>query len=256
MSVASPIFEVEGITVRFGALAAVDDVSFAVNENEVLGLIGPNGSGKSTLLNAVCGLVKARGSLRVRGESVAMGKPGGVVRKGVFRTFQTPQIDLELTCLENVLVGSPDKVGRGPVAAWLARPQMWSHDKARWASASEALERVGLLDRANESAGSLAYGDRRLLEIARALTAKPTLLLMDEPAAGLSAGETQNLSDLLKEIGRDGIGLLVIEHKLSFLEQLVQRLVVLELGRVIAQGTPDEVWKDPAVVAAYLGDPK
>ncbi|MGE0877371.1 MAG: ABC transporter ATP-binding protein [Acidimicrobiia bacterium] len=256
MSTAAPIFEVEGITVRFGALTAVDDVTFAVNENEVLGLIGPNGSGKSTLLNAICGLVKAKGNVKVRGQNITMGSPGAVVRQGVFRTFQTPQVDPAMTCMENVMVGSPDKAGRGPVASWVTRPLMWKHDKGRWEEAAEALDRVGLLDRANLSAQALSYGDRRLLEIARALMARPSLLLMDEPAAGLSAGETQRLADLLLEITRGGLGLLVIEHKISFLEQLVQRLVVLELGRMIAQGKPEDVWKDPAVVAAYLGEPK
>jgi ABC-type branched-subunit amino acid transport system ATPase component len=133
---------------------------------------------------------------------------------------------------------------------------MWKHDKLRWEQAAEALDEVGLLERANVPAHGLSYGDRRLVEIARALMARPSLLLMDEPAAGLSAGETQNLADLLLRISGEGMGLLVIEHKLSFLDQLAQRLVVLELGRVIAEGTPEEVWNNPAVVAAYLGAPK
>ena len=251
-----PVFEVDSITVRFGALTAVDEVTLQVNENEVLGLIGPNGSGKSTLLNAVCGLVNATGSVKVRGDAVPLGRPGAIVRKGVVRTFQTPQVNPSLTCMENVLVGSPDKRGRGPFAAWVNRPMMWSHDKARWEAAAEALDQVGLLEMANVPASGLAYGDRRLVEIARALMCRPSLLLMDEPAAGLSAGETQRLADLLLRISSSGIGLLVIEHKLSFLDQLVQRLVVLEMGRVIAEGTPDKVWNDPAVVAAYLGEPK
>jgi branched-chain amino acid transport system ATP-binding protein len=187
---------------------------------------------------------------------VHLGRPGAIVRKGVVRTFQTPQVDPALTCMENVLVGSPDQHARGPFAAWVNRPNMWKHDKGRWEEAAAALDEVGLLDRANLTANGLSYGDRRLVEIARALMARPSLLLMDEPAAGLSAGETQRLADLLLRISRDGIGLLIIEHKLSFLDQLVHRLVVLEMGRVIAEGTPDTVWKDRAVVAAYLGDPK
>ncbi|MGD9792338.1 MAG: ABC transporter ATP-binding protein [Acidimicrobiia bacterium] len=250
------VFSVDNLTVRFGALTAVDDVTLQVNENEVLGLIGPNGSGKSTFLNGVCGLVKATGHVRVRGEDVPLGRPGAIVRKGVVRTFQTPQVDPSLTCMENVLVGSPDRHARGPVASWLNRPNMWKHDKARWEEAAAALDEVGLLSRANVPAHGLSYGDRRLVEIARALIARPSLLLMDEPAAGLSSGETQRLADLLLRICGDGIGLLIIEHKLSFLDRLVQRLVVLEMGRVIAEGTPDKVWKDPAVVAAYLGEPK
>lgn len=252
----APVLECHDVTVRFGALTAVDEVSLTVRENEVFGLIGPNGSGKSTLLNAVCGLVKSTGKLRIQGHEVSMGSPAAVVRRGVFRTYQTPQVDPALTCMENVLVGSPDRTARGPLGAWVMRPQMWRHEKQRWAAAAEALERVGLAGRANQPAQGLSYGERRLLEIARALNAQPSLLLMDEPAAGLSAGETQHLSDLLREISSAGIGLLVIEHKISFLEQLVQHLVVLELGRVIANGPPEKVWTDPAVVAAYLGEPK
>jgi branched-chain amino acid transport system ATP-binding protein len=250
------LFTADKLTVRFGALTAVDGVSLHVDEHEVLGLIGPNGSGKSTFLNGICGLVKATGQVRVRGDAVRLGRPGAMVRKGVVRTFQTPQVDAALTCLENVLVGSPDKHGRGPFAAWVNRPDMWKHDKARWEQAAAALDEVGLLDRANVSASNLSYGDRRLVEIARALIARPSLLLMDEPAAGLSAGETQRLADVLLRISGDGIGLLLIEHKLLFLDQLVHRLVVLEMGRVIAEGTPETVWNNQAVVAAYLGNPK
>lgn len=250
----APLLDARDITVRFGGVVAVSEVSLQVHPGEVLGLIGPNGSGKSTFLNAVTGLVRAKGSVSVAGAAIPMAKPGAIVKHGVYRTYQTPQVDRMLTCLENVLVASPDQAARGPFAAWVARPLMWRHDRKRWEDGCEALRRVDMLHRANDSAAGLSYGEQRRLEIARGLMADPKLLLMDEPAAGLNSAETAGLADLLKTLRRDGLSLLVVEHKISFLESLCDRIVVLELGSQIAEGTPAEVWKNPAVMAAYLGD--
>jgi len=248
------LLDFRDVTVRFGALAAVDRISMTVNTGEVVGLIGPNGSGKTTFLNALSGLVPAKGRVTVHGHAVHLGREGAIVKHRVFRTYQTPQIDGGLTCLENVLVASPDARLRGFVGSWLRRRGMWRLDRDRWRQASEALSLVGLLDKANVLGGGLSYGERRHLEIARALVAKPELLLMDEPAAGLSSVETHRLAELLKEVAADGISLLLIEHKITFIESLCQRIIVLELGRPIASGTPAEVWKDPAVARAYLGE--
>jgi ABC-type branched-subunit amino acid transport system ATPase component len=245
----------KGLTVRFGGVIAVDDVSLSVDAGgEVVGLIGPNGSGKSTFLNALSGLVPARGRVEVEGKSVSFGRPGVMARNGIFRTYQTPQVDAELTCMENVLVTSPDLALRGLLGAWPLRPAMWRREKGRWQAACDILERVGLLDKANQLAGGLSYGERRRLEIARALMAKPRLLLMDEPAAGLNTTETDRLAALLGEVTAQGISMVVIEHKIAFIEQLCHRIVVLELGRQIAGGPPKEVWLDPAVMRAYLGE--
>jgi branched-chain amino acid transport system ATP-binding protein len=248
------LLECHDITVRFGALAAVDNVSLEIHRGEVLGLIGPNGSGKSTFLNALSGLVDAKGQVSVAGHHVRLGNPGAIVKRRVFRTYQTPQVDVGLTCLENVLIASPDPRMRGVIGCWLRRRKMWQLERTRWEEASEALDRVGLLDKANVLGGNLSYGERRHLEIARALDAKPELLLMDEPAAGLSSVETNRLARLLQSVADDGISLLLIEHKITFIESLCQRIIVLELGRQIASGTPAEVWKDPAVARAYLGE--
>jgi branched-chain amino acid transport system ATP-binding protein len=253
---ALPLLECRQISVHFGGVVAVDGVSLEVRPGDVLGLVGPNGSGKTTLLNAVTGLVRARGEVLVGGKKVPLGRPGAIVRHGVFRTYQTPQVDAELTCLENVLVASPDRAHRGAGSAFLLRPQMWAHDRARWQEAAAALNRVGLLAKANVPAAGLSYGERRHLEIARALNARPELLLMDEPAAGLNSSESHRLVGLLRELAADGLSLLVIEHKISFLEELCDRIIVLELGRQIASGTPNEVWANPAVMAAYLGEAK
>jgi ABC-type branched-subunit amino acid transport system ATPase component len=252
----SALLECDELTVRFGGVAAVDRVSLTVNQREVLGLIGPNGSGKSTFLNAVTGLVQASGRVRVSGSNIRLGRPGAITAHRVFRTYQTPQVARGLTSLENVLVASPDSQHRSLIGAWVLRPAMWRHDRGRWAKASEALETVGLIEKANLPAGALSYGEQRRLEIARALCAQPDLLLLDEPAAGLSSAETDGLADLLQRVASGGVSLLLIEHKIGFIESLCQRIVVLDVGRQIATGPPHEVWKDPVVVGAYLGEPR
>lgn len=249
-----PLLECLDLTVLFGGVAALYKVSLSVADNEVVGLIGPNGSGKSTFLNAVTGLVPASGKVRVNGAEVPLGRPGAIAGHRVFRTYQTPQVARELTSLENVLVASPDHRHRGFIGAWVARPAMLRRDRRRWAKAVDALGTVGLLDKANVAAGALSYGEQRHLEVARALCAEPALLLMDEPAAGLSSAETTSLSELLRQVTARGVSLLVIEHKIGFIESLCSRIVVLDVGRQIASGAPAEVWKDPAVIGAYLGE--
>ena len=251
----TPLLDCRGVTVRFGGVVAISDLSLSIEgPGEVVGLVGPNGSGKSTFLNAISGLVPAQGSVRVEGRAVPLGRPGAVARFGVFRTYQTPQVDPGATCLDNILVTSPDTGLRGLVGAWPLRPAMWRREKRRWQDGGDALTRVGLLERANLPAGSLSYGERRRLEIARALMARPRVLLMDEPAAGLNTAETHRLAELLAGASAEGVSLVVVEHKIAFIEQLCQRIVVLELGRQIASGPPKEVWLDPAVMNAYLGE--
>jgi ABC-type branched-subunit amino acid transport system ATPase component len=252
----APLLECRDITVRFGGLAAVDGISLNVHRGEVVGLIGPNGSGKSTFLNAVSGLVGADGKVSVSGVRLRLGRPGAIAAQRVFRTYQTPQVARELTSLENVLVASPNPRHRGILGAWALRPAMWTHDRQRWEKASAALDTVGLLEKANVLAGALSYGEQRYLEIARALCAEPELLLMDEPAAGLSSMETGQLAILLQGVAARGVSLLVIEHKIGFIESLCNRVVVLDVGRQIASGPPGEVWKEPAVIRAYLGEPR
>ena len=248
------MLEATEITVRFGGVTAVDGVSLSLEDHEIVGLIGPNGSGKSTFINAVTGLVPATGSLRVDGTDVKLGRQGAVSRLGVVRTFQTPQVHDGLTCLENVLVGMQDRHLRGLSASWLRRRAMMKAERSRWEDAMGALEFVGLTDRPHAPAGDLSYGQRRRLELARVFAAKPKALLLDEPAAGLNSTETAGLVDLLTAWrSAGGPSLLLVEHKIDFLESLCHRMVVLELGRQIAAGEPAAVWADPRVMDAYLG---
>lgn len=248
------MLEAVDVTVRFGGVTAVDGVSLRVDDHETLGLVGPNGSGKSTFLNAVTGLVPAKGQVTVGGHRVKLGVPGQSSRLGVLRTFQTPQVHDQLTCLENVLVGIQERSLRSLPAAWLRRPSMLKIEHRRWETAMAALNFVHLRDKPQVPAGALSYGERRRLELARAYAGRPSVLLLDEPAAGLNQRETADLVDLLTA-WREGEGpaLVVVEHKIDFLESLCHRMVVLELGRQIAAGDPATVWADPRVMDAYLG---
>lgn len=243
----------EGITVTFGGVTAVNEVSLELAADELLGLVGPNGSGKTTFLNAVCGVVPARGRLSIGGRTVRLGHPRASWRAGVARVFQAPQTFTQLSCLENVLLSSADQSLRGVGGAWLARPGMVRHERARWAKAVEALELVGLGEMATAPSSLLTYGQQRLLELARALVGEPRVLLLDEPSAGLNDAETMSLGHLLRDVRAGGVALLVIDHKVDFLDLLCDRIVVLELGSVIAEGTPDVVWRDRRVMSAYLG---
>jgi len=248
------MLQAEQISVSFGGVRAVSEVSLTLDTGELLGLVGPNGSGKTTFLNAICGVVEAQGQLTVDGARVPLGRPRAAWRAGIARVFQAPQTFEALTCLENVLLSSADAKMRGVGGAWIARPVMWTRERRRWARAMEALDVVGLAPLATSPAAMLSYGQRRLLELARALAGDPKVLLLDEPSAGLNDPETAALADLLRRV-REGLSLLLIDHKVDFLDMLCDRIVVLELGVVIAEGTPQDVWRDKRVMSAYLGVP-
>lgn len=250
----TPLLSADAVTVSFGGVLAVDRVSLDIAEGEVLGLVGPNGSGKSTFLNALTGLVPARGALRIDDRPVALGRPGRARRAGLVRTFQTPQTFDNLSCIEDVLLATTDRRGTGLVAAWLGGPFTRRRERARWADATQALARYDLRDRAETPASALAYGQRRRLELARAWVARPRILLLDEPAAGLNAAETERLAEDLRSLVDDGLTLLVVEHKIDFLTALCDRVAVLEMGRLIATGDAADIWRDQRVIDAYLGE--
>jgi ABC-type branched-subunit amino acid transport system ATPase component/ABC-type branched-subunit amino acid transport system permease subunit len=241
------------IRVTFGGVRAVDGVSLDVREGEIVGLVGPNGSGKTTFLNALNGVVPASGALKVAGDPVALGTPGRSRAVGVLRTYQAPQTYDRLSCIEDVLISTSDRQYTGVVSSWLMRPLVLRHERARWALAVDALTRVGLGDKAEQPAGRLTYGQRRLLELARAIAAQPRVLLLDEPSAGLDNTETEKLAGYLTDLRDDRVSLLVIDHKLDFITQLCDRVAVLEQGRLVAVGDARTVFEDPRVIDAYLG---
>jgi len=250
-----PVVRATGVRVSFGGVRAVDGVDVEVGRGEILGLIGPNGSGKSTLLNAITGVVPAEGRLEVGGGPVPLGRPQRSRRAGLARTYQTPQTFTALTCLENVLLGTPARRRTGVAAGVLARPLVLADERARWGAAQAALVEVGLPTHAERPAAGLSHRDQRLLELARALVGRPRALLLDEPSAGLNATETGELRDLLLRLRDRGMSLLVVDHKIDFVTALCDRVVVLELGHLVAEGDPHEIWDDQRVVDVYLGVP-
>lgn len=241
------------ISVHYGGVYAVNKVSLELRDGEVLGVVGPNGSGKSTLLNALSGLTPATGQLDVDGTRIPLGRPARVRRAGFLRTFQTPQTFTELSCIENVMLSASDTRGASLVGSFLGRPFMWRSERVRMREAYAALERVGLAHLSSRSAHGLAYGQNRQLEIARAIAAEPKFLGMDEPSAGLNQVETAELATLVLSFSASGMTILIVDHKIDFLRQICDRMLVMQLGEIIADGAPDEVFGNPAVVDAYLG---
>jgi branched-chain amino acid transport system ATP-binding protein len=255
------VFDIEHVTLRFGGVVSLNDVSMTMRRGEILAVIGPNGAGKTSLFNSLTGVYTPQ-----EGTIVVSGRPGEpqvsvlgrkthvINHLGVARTYQNIRLFPALTALENVKIGIETRQKSGPVSAMLGLPWQRREERQSTEAAYKLLNEVRLGERANELAGSLAYGEQRRLEIARALGTNPGVLLLDEPAAGTNPVEKRDLAELIRRINADrGTSVLLIEHDMKLVMSIADRIVVLNFGEKIAEGTPQAIQRDPVVVAAYLG---
>ncbi|MDT8284354.1 MAG: ABC transporter ATP-binding protein [Thermovirgaceae bacterium] len=254
----SPLLSVEGLTKNFGGIRAVDSFSFGVGEGSITGIIGPNGAGKTTVFNLVTGIYRpTAGTMLFRGEEIGGDRPDSIVRKGIARTFQNIRLFNRRSCLENVLTPLLQREKCSFTGAMLGTPGARKMEKDLCDKALDLLSDMGLKKYASYQANTLPYGLQRKLEISRALATDPTLLLLDEPAAGMNPEETRSLANLIAEVREKfRVTILLIEHHMDLVMNICSPIIVMNFGTLLARGTPDEIRGNPKVVAAYLGKGK
>lgn len=251
---AAPYLQADGVEVHFGGLRALRDCSFTVQQGRITCLVGPNGAGKTTIFNVITGFLRPQaGHVAFKGQSLDGWKPQAIVAAGIARTFQNLRLFVDLTAVDNVLAGLPNQAGEEPFGAIFRPLHVAAHQRRRRAEAMAILDHVGLAQRAGDFVRNLSYGEQKLLIIARVLATGAELLLLDEPASGLSAGALDTVMALLRRLQAEGKTLLVVEHNTRVVQQIADDVLFLHQGHLMAQGTPETIINDPALAEIYFG---
>ncbi|MGM0570362.1 MAG: ABC transporter ATP-binding protein [Pseudomonadota bacterium] len=248
------MIDVKGLDKEFGGVHAIESLEFSVEQGQIYSVIGPNGAGKTTLFNLITGFYEpTRGEITLNGESVVGMDPNRLAERGMCRTFQQMQICMNMTALENVMLGRHLKIRSNLFTSMFRLPSLLREEKACRERSKELMEFVGCGKYINTEASAMSYGALKRLEIARALAADPKILLLDEPAAGLNGTETAELEDLIRKVAEQGVTVMLVEHDMKLVMGISDRLLVINYGRKLAEGTPEEIRNNPDVIAAYLG---